>query len=165
MMVTQKRLQNKQVKGEKKKEVHFISLFITLAAGVIIWLIGAPAGLDEKAWHLFAIFVATIIGLIIKPLPMGGIAILSITAVVLTGTLELQQALSGFQNTTIWLIVIAFFISRGFIKTGLGNRIAYMFVKRFGKLGLLRMIKLDGFQFRKNPRCFSPSHQSGIRII
>lgn len=125
---------------EKKasKEVNFLSLLITLAVGAIIWFIGAPEGLDPKAWHLFAIFVATIVGLIIKPLPMGGVAVLSIAAVILTGTLGTQEALSGFQNTTIWLIVIAFFISRGFIKTGLGNRVAYMFVKRFGKktLGL-----------------------------
>ncbi len=137
-MGSQKQLQKKQVKGEEKKEVNFISLIITVAVGAVIWFISAPAGLDERAWHLFAIFVATIIGLIIKPLPMGGVAILSITAVVLTRTLGLKEALSGFQNTTIWLIVIAFFISRGFIKTGLGNRIAYMFVKKFGKktLGL-----------------------------
>ncbi|TKC13842.1 anion permease [Robertmurraya kyonggiensis] len=128
----------KSKKEKSSKEVNFVTLLITFAVGVIIWFIGAPAGLDPKAWHLFAIFVATIVGLIIKPMPMGGVAILSITAVVLTGTLELQDALSGFQNTTIWLIVIAFFISRGFIKTGLGNRVAYMFVKKFGKktLGL-----------------------------
>lgn len=129
-----------QIPKEKKasKEVNFVSLLITLAVGAIIWFIGAPEGLDPKAWHLFAIFVATIVGLIIKPLPMGGVAVLSIAAVIITGTLATQEALSGFQNTTIWLIVIAFFISRGFIKTGLGNRVAYLFVKRFGKktLGL-----------------------------
>ncbi len=127
-----------QKKQPAKKEVNLVSLLITIAVGAIIWFIGAPEGLDDRAWHLFAIFAATIIGLIIKPLPMGGVAILAVTIIVLTGTLELSDALSGFQNTTIWLIVIAFFISRGFIKTGLGNRVAYMFVKRFGKktLGL-----------------------------
>ncbi|MFJ8265752.1 anion permease [Peribacillus asahii] len=52
---------------QHQKEKKFISLLITLAVGVMIWSIGAPQGLDEKAWHLFAIFVATIIGLIIKP--------------------------------------------------------------------------------------------------
>jgi DASS family divalent anion:Na+ symporter len=38
----------------------------------------------------------------------------------------------------IWLIVLAFFISRGFIKTGLGARIAYTFMRMLGKrtLGL-----------------------------
>lgn len=127
-----------EAQRKNRKEVHLRALCITLAIGAVIWFIPSPVDLQEKAWHLFAIFVATIVGFIIKPLPMGGVAILSITAVVLTGTLKLEEALSGFQNTTIWLIVIAFFISRGFIKTGLGNRIAYMFVKLFGRktLGL-----------------------------
>lgn len=122
----------------KLSEVKVIPLLITLAIGIAIWLIKPPAGLHPQAWHLFAIFVATIIGLIIKPLPMGSVSILALMATVLTQTLPMDQALSGFQNSTIWLIVIAFFISRGFIKTGLGSRIAYLIVKRFGKktLGL-----------------------------
>lgn len=130
----------KVVAGNKRKpsEVKIIPLLITLAIGVVIWMIKPPAGLHPQAWHLLAIFVATIVGLIIKPLPMGSVAILSLTATVLTQTLTIEQSLSGFQNSTIWLIVIAFFISRGFIKTGLGSRVAYLFVKKFGKktLGL-----------------------------
>jgi hypothetical protein len=43
----------------------------------------------------------------------GAIALFGIAATA-------NQALSGFGNSTIWLIVVAFFISRGFIKTGLG---------------------------------------------
>lgn len=115
-----------------------VPMVITIAVGLIIWFIPRPAELDPKAWQLFAIFVATITGLIIKPLPMGAIAIMGITACALTKTLTIGQALSGFSNTVIWLIVIAFFISRGFIKTGFGARIAYMFVSKFGKktLGL-----------------------------
>lgn len=119
-------------------EVNGPKLLVTLAIGLAIWLIPAPEGLSKEAWHLFALFVATIAGLVLKPMPMGSVAILSLTGTVLTQTLTIDQALSGFQNTTIWLIVIAFFISRGFIKTGLGTRVAYVFVKKFGKktLGL-----------------------------
>ncbi|AKO93544.1 anion permease [Priestia filamentosa] len=115
-----------------------VPFLITIAIGVLIWFIPEPSGVDPKAWHLLAIFVATIIGFILKPLPMGSLAILSLAVVAVTGVLTIDQTLSGFANTTIWLIVIAFFISRGFIKTGLGTRIAYLFVKRFGKktLGL-----------------------------
>ncbi len=133
----------KVARAAKKSEggaagVNWINLAITLAVGAFIWFIPAPVGLEVPAWHLFAIFVATIVGLIIKPLPMGAIAIMAITVCVLTGTVGLKDSLSGFSNTTIWLIVIAFFISRGFIKTGLGNRVAYIFVEKFGKktLGL-----------------------------
>lgn len=124
--------------AEKQGEVNWKSLLLCVALGVVLWFIPAPSGLETDAWHLFSIFVATIVALVIKPVPMGSTAILALTLIVLTDILTLEQSLSGFQNTTIWLIVIAFFISRGFIKTGLGTRISYIFVRLFGKktLGL-----------------------------
>jgi len=103
---------------------------------VILWFVPGPQGVEPAAWHLFAIFVATIVGIIAKPLPMGAVALLGITATVLTGTLTLAQGLSGFSNSTIWVVVIAFFISRGFLKTGLGRRIAYLFVAGLGRNSL-----------------------------
>lgn len=124
--------------AEKQGEVNWKSLLLCVTLGVVLWFIPAPSGLETDAWHLFSIFVATIVALVIKPVPMGSTAILALTLIVLTDILTLEQSLSGFQNTTIWLIVIAFFISRGFIKTGLGTRISYIFVRLFGKktLGL-----------------------------
>ena len=85
-----------------------IGLLSVLIVGTLIWFIPPPAGVQPKAWHVLAIFVATIVGLIIKPLPMGAIAILGIVATAITGTLSIEQALSGFGNGTIWLIVAAF---------------------------------------------------------
>jgi divalent anion:Na+ symporter, DASS family len=115
-----------------------LRLLGVLLVGVTIWLIPPPSGVEPKAWHLLAIFVATIVGIIAKPLPMGAMALLGIAATALSGTLTINQALSGFGNSTIWLIVVAFFISHGFIKTGLGSRIAYLFMAALGKktLGL-----------------------------
>lgn len=123
---------------QKQGEVNWKLLLICVAIGATIWFIPAPSGLETDAWHLFSIFVATIVALVIKPIPMGSTAILALTTIALTQILTLEQSLSGFQNTTIWLIVIAFFISRGFIKTGLGTRVSYLFVRLFGKktLGL-----------------------------
>ncbi|HWI49007.1 MAG TPA: anion permease [Rummeliibacillus sp.] len=113
--------------------IKWIPFFITIAIGIIIWFIPTPAGVKESAWHLFAVFVATIVGFISKPLPMGAISIIAMAVIAVTNTLTIEETLSGFGNSTIWLIVIAFFISRGFIKTGLGERIAYVFVRLFGK--------------------------------
>ena len=115
-----------------------VSLIATLAVGVAIWYLPAPAGVKPAAIHLLAIFVATIVGIITKPLPMGAVALIGIMATAFSGTLTPEKALSGFSNSVIWLIVIAFFIARGFIKTGLGHRIAYFFVSKLGKrtLGL-----------------------------
>ncbi|WP_407690251.1 anion permease [Salisediminibacterium beveridgei] len=150
------------MKSEKtKSEVDWKRLLLTFLIGGVIWFLPVPQGLEPEAWRLFAIFVATIAGLIMKPLPMGSIAILSLTMTVLTQTLTLGESLSGFQNTTIWLIVIAFFISRGFIKTGLGSRVAYLFVKRFGKKTLGLSYSLIASDLLLSPAMPSNTARSG----
>jgi DASS family divalent anion:Na+ symporter len=104
----------------------------TLLVAVIIWFLPPPAGVAIKAWHLLAIFAATIVGLILQPLPMGAVVIIGTMATALTGILTPAEALNGFSNTTVWLIFAAFLFARGFIKTGLGRRIAYWFIRAFG---------------------------------
>jgi len=109
---------------------------IPLALGSVIWFVPAPSGVEPAGMHLLAIFMATIVGIILKPLPMGAVAMVGIAATAMTKTLTIQQALSGFGNRVIWLIVLAFFISRGIIKTGLGARIAYLFMALLGRKSL-----------------------------
>jgi DASS family divalent anion:Na+ symporter len=127
------------------KEINLKSFAITLVVGLVIWFIPVPEGVKPNAWHLLAIFIATIAGIILKAAPMGTMAMLGITLCAATQVLapgdpvkSITNALSGFGNSTIWLIGLAFFIARGFIKTGLGNRLAYSFIRLFGKstLGL-----------------------------
>lgn len=122
----------------------FKSFATIVAIGAVIWFIPVPAGLKPQAWHLLAIFVATIIGIIMSPMPMGAMALLGIAVAALTNTLTTAQVLSGFSNSTIWLIVCAFLFARGFIKTGLGTRVAYMLMRAIGdstlKLGYVLSI-------------------------
>ena len=116
----------------------FLKLCLAAALGAVIWCLPAPETVKPEAWQLLAIFVATIVAIVLEPLPMGAVAVLGIAVSTLTGTLTINQALSGFGNTVIWLVLMAFFIARGFIKTGLGARIAYHFMKLLGRrtLGL-----------------------------
>jgi DASS family divalent anion:Na+ symporter len=111
---------------------------IPVLVAIGLWFVPPPEGVDAAGMHLLAIFVATIVGIILKPLPMGAVAMIGICASAVTKTLTINEALTGFGNRVIWLIVLAFFISRGFIKTGLGARIAYLFMAWLGKrtLGL-----------------------------
>ena len=127
------------------KEINLKSLIITAVIGLTIWFIPVPDGVKPNAWHLLAIFAATIIGIILKAASMGTMAMIGITLCAVTQVLapgdpvkSISNALSGFGNSTIWLIGLAFFIARGFIKTGLGTRLAYNFIRVFGKstLGL-----------------------------
>ena len=109
---------------------------LVVLIGLAIWFIPTPAGLKPQAWHLFAIFVATIFGFILQPIPIGAVAFISVA---ITGFLQVVKpadVLSGFGNTTIWLIVSAFLFAKGFIKTGLGRRIAYKIMGAIGDSSL-----------------------------
>jgi len=111
-----------------------LALFII---GFAINMLPIPAGVDVKGWNLFSIFVATIVGLILKPLPMGSVALIGMSFATITGTLDMnKEALSGFSSPIIWLVVFVFFIARGFINSGLGNRIAFIFMRLLGKHSL-----------------------------
>jgi len=107
-------------------------LLLTISLSLIAWYLPISEAISINAWHLLIIFIATIIGIILNPLPMGVIALLSILACVLTNTLSLSECLSGFGDSIVWLVVFAFFISNGFIKTGLGSRVAYYVLSKIG---------------------------------
>jgi DASS family divalent anion:Na+ symporter len=126
------------VQSVASDDVSLGRLALVVAVGVLIWLVPRPEAVDPRAWRLLAIFVATIVGLVAKPLPMGAVTFLALCVALATRTLTLAEALSGFANSTAWLIATAFFIAAGFIRTGLGERIAYILVALFGRstLGL-----------------------------
>ncbi|XP_027355584.1 dicarboxylate transporter 1, chloroplastic isoform X2 [Abrus precatorius] len=111
-------------------------LLASIATGVILWFVPVPAGVNRNAWQLLAIFLGTIVGIITQPLPLGAVAILGLGVSVLTKTLTFVAAFSGFGDPIPWLICLAFFFAKGFIKTGLGNRVAYQFVSLFGSSSL-----------------------------
>lgn len=125
----------------KLSHVKVIPAFVAFIVTCLFWfIIAPPEGVDINAWRLLGIFVGTIVAIIGKALPIGGAAMIGILLVGLTQVTNpgepakaMADALSGFSNSLIWLIGIAFFISRGFIKTGLGSRVAYYFLKLFGK--------------------------------
>ncbi|WP_296238037.1 DASS family sodium-coupled anion symporter [Psychrobacter sp. UBA5136] len=117
-----------------------IQAAIAILVGLIIWfVIPIPNGVTPEAWHMLALFIATIVAIIGKVLPIGALAIIAVTLVALTGVTSespkqaIADALSSYSSPLIWLIGIAVMISRGLIKTGLGRRIAYYFISIFGK--------------------------------
>ncbi|EJN0185605.1 anion permease [Staphylococcus aureus] len=123
-----------------KNTVKYRKFILPIVVGLLIWALTPikPEAVDPTAWYMFAIFVATIIACITQPMPIGAVSIIGFTIMVLVGIVDMKTAVAGFGNNSIWLIAMAFFISRGFVKTGLGRRIALHFVKLFGKktLGL-----------------------------
>lgn len=106
---------------------------LLLSAGAIAWNLPTPEGLTPQAWQILIIFLGTIIGIIAKPLPVSGVALFSLSVAAITKTLTIEQTLANFSYPVVWLVVLAFFISRAFIMSGLGDRIAYWFIAILGK--------------------------------
>ena len=129
------------------EKVNYKGFILPVVIGAILWLLTPvrPGGLSVQAWEMFAIFVATIVGCITKPLPIGGTTLIGLIVTVLVGLAPVQNEvnpktgavnagiLSAFSNSASWLIAMAFIMAYGISKTGLGNRIAYWMIRRFGK--------------------------------
>ena len=109
---------------------------IVLFVAVAILLIPVPSGITPQSWRLLAIFAATITGSIVQPIPGAAIVLLGVTALPIFRVLTINEALTGYADRFVWLVLAAFFISRGMIKTGLGRRIAFLFIKAIGRHSL-----------------------------
>lgn len=130
----------------KKPPVKWLPFIIIAAISAILWLfVLPPNGISIEGWRTSIIFVATIACIVAEIMPIGAIGLLAITIFAVlrpsgatSATESIKIALSELNSTLIWLIVIAFMIARGFIKTGLSKRIAYYLVKILGRntLGL-----------------------------
>ena len=132
------------------EKVNYKGFIWPLIVGIVLWCITPwrPSGLSVQAWQMFAVFVATIVGCITKPLPIGGTTLAGLVVTVLVGLAPMkdvtnakgmvvnQGVLSSFGNSAAWLIAMAFIMAHGISKTGLGNRIAYIMIQKFGKKSL-----------------------------
>ena len=121
-----------------------------LAVAALIAAIPHPGALTQHAWWYFAIFAGVIVGLMLEPLPGGAIGLIGVTLMTVLAPWVLYSpaqlaapgfkpaseairfALSGFANSTVWLIFGAFMFALGYEKTGLGKRIALILVKALG---------------------------------
>lgn len=137
--------------------------FWPVLIGLVLWFCTPlrPAALSVAAWRMFAIFLATIVGCITQPLPIGAVSIIGFVVLTLTNVVDIDTAVAGFGNSSIWLIAMAFFISRGFIKTGLGRRIALNFVSLFGKKTLNLAYSIIGVDLVLAPATPSNTARAG----
>src|SRR6185295_13806653 len=69
---------------------------------------------------------------ILRPIPGGAVVLMGVTAVAITGALPVGAALGGYADPIVWLVLAAFFIARAMVKTGLGHRIALLFIRAIG---------------------------------
>lgn len=107
-----------------------------LGSAALVLAMPRPDGITLESWQLLAIFTATIVGSIAQPIAPGAIVFLGICAIALFNVMPPRAALAGFADPIVWLVLCAFFISRGVLKTGFGRRLAFVFIRAIGKSSL-----------------------------
>lgn len=130
-------------------------LAVCLGIAVVLWHVPVPHGyVDthaafssaftpgshslEHGWHVLAVFAATIAAFILRVLPMGATVTLALVALAATKAITFEQAIAGFADETVWLVVAAFIVAGNVIRSGLGTRLALTLVVKLGRspLGL-----------------------------
>src|SRR6201981_323885 len=140
---------------EAKSAIPIWKALAPVAIAVVLALLPVPSGLAPHAWYFFSIFVGVIVGLVVEPLPGAGIAVIGITLIAVLdrfalfspkqlsepgfrpANAALAWAMSGYNNSTVWLIFGAFILALAYSNTGLDHRIALVIIKRMGKSTLL----------------------------
>lgn len=116
-----------------------VPAIVTTVFLLIMLMLPVPDGLTLKAWALLAIFLTTILAIILKVMPIGVVAMMAMTVVALaqvtatSSNTAIADALSSLSNPLIWLIVVAILVSRGLKKTGLGQRLGLLFIAALGR--------------------------------
>jgi DASS family divalent anion:Na+ symporter len=110
---------------------------------VIAFLVPPPAEVTPQGWRQMAIVVCVIVGMILEPLPPSALVLLGLTATVANGT-PMREALAGFAEPSVWLVVAAMLIARSLLDSGLARRIALFFIRAVGRtsLGLAYAVQL-----------------------
>ena len=122
-----------KISTQSDHKLRWIKRGITLALGIVIWNLPIPWDLSPDSWYLFTIFITAIIGVLLEALSIFTASVIALVAVVLLRVLPPERAFSGFSESFILLILAAFLVAKGVIKSGLGRRIAFLLIRRFGR--------------------------------
>ncbi len=138
-----------------------IKLLALFMIGAVLWVTPVSNEISVQSWHLLVIFICTMSGIVLNPLPISAIALLSASVCLASGTLNTDQILKGFSDKVVWLLIFAFLIARAMIKTGLGKRIAYYFISKFGSTTIGVSYGLTLTEFLLSPVIPSVTARSG----
>lgn len=149
---------NDMAQTERTVPSAWLRMLVCLVVGIVLWLIPPPIGWVAadgtyhpdpatsvagakslvEGWHALAVFIAAIVAFLLRPLPMGAVTMVALGVLCVTGTLKMSQALAGYADETVWLVVAAFLIAGGVVRTGFGRRVALTAVVSLGRslLGL-----------------------------
>ena len=117
-------------------KVRLLKIAAIAAVMIGIWNGPVPTGLEAETWHIVAMYLGLLMGLVFRPFsePVVTLIIVGLASMFMKSSILLR----GYGNDMAWFIATVTIVCTAFIKTGLGKRIAYNLLIRAGNstLGL-----------------------------
>ena len=108
-----------------------------IVSGVIIFfvfiIVTPPPGLSVQGARALAVFVLCITLWVTAWIPLGITSLLGIALIPLLGVMSAREAFSFFGDRAVFFILGALMLAAAIYQTGLGARIALLFLVRFGR--------------------------------
>lgn len=111
---------------------HKVGLPLALVLFAAIWLTPRPEGLTVEGQKALALFGAIFVLYVTEAMPLAVSSLLVVPAAVFMGVANVNVALGGFASSSTYLILGAFILAAGMVKTRLAERITYMVLARIG---------------------------------
>ena len=108
--------------GRSRRILRLLALVVLYV--VVAHVLPRPDSVTPANWRITAIFLATIAGLMLQPLPGAVIVLVGLMMFVLIGRMPMGEALDGFAAPSVWHLIPHIMISRVLRESGLARRIA-----------------------------------------
>jgi DASS family divalent anion:Na+ symporter len=111
-----------------------LALLVALFLAITL-LVPRPEAVTAAGWRTFAIFFCVIAGMVVQPLPGAALVVIGLAAMTANG-IPMREALGGYAEPSVWLVLAAMLMARAIFASGLARRIALLFIRRFGHSSL-----------------------------
>ena len=114
-----------------KRIIKFLLIWGSVAIGLAIYLVPAPAGLTVEGKRAWAIFVLCTGLWVSNAVPFGITGLLAVALLALTGAMKTSEAFAAFGNSAVFFLIGVFIIAAALIESGLSKRCALLFLRPF----------------------------------
>ena len=73
--------------------------------------------------------------MVLQPLPGAALVVIGLAALTANGV-PMREALGGYAEPSVWLVLAAMLMARAIFASGLARRLALIFIRRFGQSSL-----------------------------
>lgn len=114
---------------------HFKTTFLLLGllTGLAILILPPPPGLSPEGMKCLGVAVICFSLWVLQSIPLAATSLLAIILLPTFNILGRTRVFSFFGNSAVFFLLGVFILSGAIIRTGLSKRLAFLFIKQFGK--------------------------------